>query len=142
MEWIDNTVDNIVEHWDTANPFELCKNLRIKVVAVSKDYPLLLGNDSIYVHSLRTIYIRDDLPYRLQCFYICHELGHALLHPNIFYMKKNLVNTGKQEKQADYFAYSLLGFVLDEGEFYQVPITHISSIIGVPERVLKRLVNM
>ena len=142
MEWIDAIFEDVINRYQTSNPFELCKDLKIKVIFVNPKNPLLLGNESIYICSVRAIFLRDDLPDHLRRFYLCHELGHALLHPNIFYLKKKLINVWKQEKQANYFACLLEDAQIDDDRFYQVPISNISKILGVPEPVLRQLVNM
>lgn len=89
------------------------------------------------------IIIMNNLHYSYEKFYIMHELGHAILHPNIINSwNENLANIGKLEKQANYFAFKLSKLKFDPISMKNFTIEQIASCLKVPEKALKQLVNI
>ena len=81
------------------------------------------GNEAIYIRNYlgtEIVFIRDDLPYKYEKFILSHELGHALLHLDVVTAAYNaqLINKGKLERQADYFALKLLNVSIDK-DYYE-----------------------
>jgi Zn-dependent peptidase ImmA (M78 family) len=73
-------------------------------------------------------------------FALRHELGHAILHPKI--SCSSYVNTGKIDKQADYFALALSGITFDLIEMQDMTLQQIASCVEVPYEPLYQLVNL
>ena len=144
MKWINDVICGLYELYRTTNPYELCDYLNIDIIKVEKDYFLLMGNPAVYVrehNGKESIFIRNDLEYVEEKYYISHELGHAILHPNIKNsFNKHLINCGKIEKQADYFALKLNNIALDEVYMNEMTIEQIASTLELPVRALRQLV--
>lgn len=140
MGEIDEIVLGIIETYGTNNPYEILDAMGIGILEVDEDTPILIGKNSIFIDTLNVIYIRNDLNGNHKLFYLRHELGHILQHLDEFNML--LPNEGKQEKEANYFAYKLSNITLDEIELYQMTIEQIASCIELPEKVLKQLVDL
>ena len=105
---IINIVSNLITKYNTSDPFELAKALKIAVF-----YENLGTINGYYNNPLRMkqIHINDSLG-NLEAKYTCaHELGHALLHPDAstpFLRSKTLLSVDKMEIEANTFAVHLL----------------------------------
>lgn len=139
-EEIDNIVIGILEFFETNNPIEILMSMGVQVIEVNSNSNLLLKNNSNTIIELNRVFIRDDLPENFKLFYLRHELGHIILHIN----DKNVLlpNTYRREKEADYFALKLSQLELDELMMYQMTYEQIASCLGIPNRVIKQLVNL
>lgn len=141
MKWIDQIVIGLLDTYDTSCPYELCNLLGIEIVKVEYDSYVLFKNNSIYVRNYfdkEVIFIRNDLAEQNKKFYLKHELGHAILHPQI----KNshnikLINRYKLEKQANYFALKLSNLSFDSVSFESFTIDQIASALNFPAKCLK-----
>lgn len=146
MDWINEIILGLIEIYGTNNPYDLCNMLEIEIVKVNKDFKLLGGNHSSYIRNLdgnEVIYISNALSESHEKFYLSHELGHALLHIKIKNsVNRFLLNKGKLEKQANYFAFKLNKFTFDEIELYEMTLEQIASCIEMPENALRQLVNL
>lgn len=71
-------VKNLVNKYQTADPFALAKELDVNILYV----PLPEKIRGILVRVLRkkTILLNDKLNYEAQKIVICHELGHVRMH--------------------------------------------------------------
>lgn len=140
VDVINNIVIGIIETYGTNDPYEILYEIGVTIVEVDKNHPMLLGKNSVFIDTLKMIFIRNDLNYNYKLFYLRHELGHILLHLD----SKNMLlpNEYKFEKQADYFALKLSQIELDEIEMYEMTIEQIASCVEVPVRALKQLVNL
>lgn len=113
MHWIDNYVEGIEEYCSSRDPVEICRSLDIEICHIDPNSFLLRNTEAIYFRSYlgqEIIFISSDLPYPYEKYVLAHELGHAILHPDIdtaAYSNK-LLNKGKLERQANYFATKLL----------------------------------
>lgn len=119
MEWIDEYIDGVIDHCYSNDIFEIYDIFNIDIKHVEKDNYILQGNEALYIRNyidMEIVFIRDDLPYQYEKFILCHELGHAILHTEISEAAYNrkLINKGKLEKQANYFAIKLLDVKIDE----------------------------
>lgn len=144
MKWIDNIVYELINTYGTNNPYELCNQLNISIIKLESENKLLQNNKSIYIkfNESKIIFISDDLNLNHELFYLRHELGHIILQSNTQNsLNKNILNTYKFEKQANYFAFKLSNIELDEIEMYKMTIEQIASCIKVPYHALKQLVN-
>jgi len=145
MVWIDEIISGILETYRTNDPYELCDELGIYIFKLDPSSSILAKDESIYFRKLydhEVIFIRDDLPLNHERFYIRHELGHAILHPELKNSyNKNLINKYKLEKQANYFAFKLTDITFDEAELHNMTLEQIASCIGIPYAALKQLAN-
>ena len=105
---IKNIVAQLVEKYDTSDPFKLADLLSVVIV-----YEPLGSIYGYYSRSHRTkvIHINGNLSSENQLLTVAHELGHVILHPeaNTVFLKKNtLFSTDKLEIEANTFAVELL----------------------------------
>lgn len=142
MQWIDEYVEGLIEYCYSRDVYDIYDTLNINIIKVNKDNCILQGNDALYIRNylgLEVVFIRDDFSYRFAKFILSHELGHALLHTQLIQAayNKNLINKGKLEKQADYFAIKLLGIKLDPVYYEGLTIEQISKDLCVNEKCLE-----
>lgn len=145
--WIDNILTGVIDIFNTNNVYNLLDYLDIKLVKLDSSNILLRGNESVYYRNYlnqEVIFIRDDLNSVFEKFMIAHELGHALLHTNIYEaaFNKKFINVGKLEKQANYFAFNLIDIHFDEVECEGMTLKQISNCIGIPYKTLYQIVNL
>ncbi len=145
--WIDDIIGGLYEYYNTNNIYELCDILNIQIKRIDSNNILLRGNDSIYIRdyfNCEVIFIRNDLNMESEKFILFHELGHALLHTDIFKaaFNRNFINKNKLEKQANYFAFKMLNVEFDEIELDGMSLEQISKCIGVPYESLSQLVGV
>lgn len=105
---IKKRVIQLVEKHDTSNPFEIAKCLGIEVV-----YEFLGDSLGYFSRFNRTtiIHINESLSYEEQLSTCAHELGHAILHPEVntaFLKAKTHYPTSRIEKEANLFMIELL----------------------------------
>lgn len=111
--WINNILEGIRDTYDTDNIYELYDFLNIRIIKLEPNNILLGGNESLYnrdYFEMELVFIRNDLNLNHEKFILSHELGHALLHTHIYEaaFNKDLINVGKLERQANYFAFKFL----------------------------------
>lgn len=136
--WIDQILNGIEESYDTINIYDLYDILEIEIQRLEKNNILLRGNESFYYRNFlgrEVVFIRNDLNIYLEKFILAHELGHAILHTYVYKaaFNKDLINIGKLEKQANYFAFKLLNIDLDPIEFEGFTIEQIASSLYLPK---------
>lgn len=144
LSWIDKYVDGVIEHCYSRDIFEIYNTLNINIAKVDKDNSILQGNEALYIRNylgIEIVFIRDDLPYKYEKFILSHELGHAVLHAEIAQAAYNnkLVNKGKLEKQADYFAIKLLDVKVDNVCHEGLSINEVAKDLYVSEESLEYL---
>lgn len=142
--WIDEYIDGIIEYCKSRDIYEIYNALDIKIVKTDKDNPILQENDALYIRDysdLEVVFIRDDLPYQYEKFVLAHELGHALLHTEIYTaaFKRDLINKGKLERQANYFALKLLNIEINSIDFEGYTIEQIAKALYISEDSLESL---
>lgn len=136
MNWIDEIIQGTFELYGTSDPFELCDYLEIVIQKTNRDSVILKGQSSMYIRNFcnkECIFYIEGLRYKRLKFYIMHELGHALLHPDV--MISNLTNDLKLEKQANYFAIKML-LPNDEEYYLDKQIHHVALEHDIPDGVL------
>lgn len=145
MKWINEIIIGLLDTYVTSCPYKLCGLLEIDIIKVEWVDPILCKNNSAYIRSFfgeETIFMRTDLTEEEEIFYIRHELGHAILHPNLKNSyNKHLINKYKLEKEANYFAVKLSNIIFDEIELHNMTIEQIASCVGIPHTALKQLAN-
>lgn len=145
LSWIDEYVDGVIDYCYSTDIFEIYNILNINIKRVNKDDYLLQGNEAIYIRNyfgIEIVFIRDDLPYKYEKFILSHELGHALLHTEMAQAAYNskLLNKGKFEKQADYFALKLLDIAIDKVYYEDFTTDQLARDFYVTEESLKYLI--
>lgn len=137
--WIDNILEGVKDTYNTNNIYELYGYLEIQMLKLRPNNILLKGNESFYCRDYfnsEVVFIRNDLNLEYEKFILAHELGHALLHVNTYEaaFNKDLLNTGKLEKQANYFAFKLLNLDIDPIQFEGFTIEQIASSLYLPRK--------
>ena len=141
MKWIDEVLTGMVESVGSNNVYEILDHLNIYHFQVDKDSELLQGNQAIYnrIGDFECIYYSDDIPNKE--YVLAHELGHAILHIEESQMFYNpLLNKGKLEKEANYFAVKLLysNLEIEDGiETYQ----QLANKLGIKEDFIKFIIE-
>lgn len=119
----------------TNDPFTLAKNL--KIIILYEDLGSKLGYFS-KDYRLKFIHIDQNLPILTQRFVCAHELGHALLHPDVntpFLSRYTLFSKSKIERQANTFAVELLmpdDLLLKSNE---ISFYNIAAKLGIPAKL-------
>lgn len=137
MNWIDDVVAGLLDLYGTCDPFDLCDYLDITLRKVSSDSCVLMGQHSIYFRSFfgsESIMYSSGLRYKRLKFYILHELGHAILHPDV--PCSNLMNTLKMEREANYFAVKLIFATtpeINDGDTY----SDFALLYDIPKEVFR-----
>ncbi len=144
FNWIDKYVNGIIDYCYSRDIFEIYSTLDMIIRKIDKDNPILRGNDAIYLRNYfdeEIVFIRDDLPYQCEKFVLSHELGHAILHTDMDQAAYNsrLINRGKLERQADYFACRLLGAKIDDVYHYDMTSKQMAGDLCVREECLEYL---
>lgn len=141
MNWIKRKINKLLEVYETNEPTELCDHLGVHITYEFLGEQDLLG---YYINSgnYKFIVVHDQLDYYDQRVVIAHELGHALLHPelNTSFLKNNTFqSTDKYEYQANVFASNLLlpdGFEKDV-EFEGLTVEQIAEVVAIPVALVK-----
>lgn len=143
MNWIDDIILGLIDMYETDSPYELCDLLGIEIIKVEPTNIMVKEDPSLYIRNYfgrEVIFIRNDMSNHYEDFYLKHELGHAVLHPDIQNsLNENLINRDKLEKQANYFAFKLSNMVWDEVELYQMTLSQIACYMDIPYEPLKQI---
>ena len=147
MTWIKDTVQELVERYETNDPFELSSLLNINVVY----WDLHEEIKGFYKYDKRNKYIviNSNSSEKSQIFTSAHELGHARLHPRVntpFLREKTFLSVDRIEIEANRFAVELL---LSDKAVYEhkdenMSLNEVASLYCVPKEVshLKNLRNI
>ena len=106
-EQIYDVVENLVEMYETRDPFKLCRDLDmivlfVPLVRVNGFYQRYEGQDIIYIN--------ESLSDEEKILVCAHELGHAILHNDIntISLTTHISVESKYELEANAFAIQLL----------------------------------
>lgn len=108
MEWIKNRVNELIKKHNTYNPYEIAEAENIIVLFEP------LGFIDGYYNKFKKqkfIHINEAFNDHKRLFTCCHELGHAILHPNSntpFLHQYIFYKIDKLEYQANIFAMELI----------------------------------
>lgn len=112
-------VKNLIQKYDTTNPYSLAKYLKIEIIVTK--LPSTVNGLWRRILRRKIIFINEQLPERFQKAVLCHELGHILMHPHYAYYcmaGRTFYATTKYENEANEFAVTLLSHSSDtEPEF-------------------------
>ena len=105
---IQNVISRLIKKYKTNDPFEIADMLNISIF-----YEELGTINGYYNKPLRMkqIHINDALSENMKKFTCAHELGHALLHPDVstpFLRSQTWLSVNKMEIEANTFAVKLL----------------------------------
>lgn len=134
---IYDIVLHLTKKYQTANPFELAKALKISVFYED------LGTINGYYNKplrMKQIHINGSLNDHEAKFTCAHELGHAILHPNAstpFLRSNTLISVEKMETEANTFAMNLL--IPDETILENSDYTteQFSRLLGYNKRLIE-----
>lgn len=141
MHDISNMVDKCIKKYGTANPFEICDAMNIKVIR--QELPETVNGFFVKFFKNYVIILNESCPPEKEKFVLAHELGHIIIHggTNSIDIQCNTnLCVSRLEHQADCFAgYLLLRDNDLNGLFTDIQVTteRISMLTGVPEDVLR-----
>lgn len=144
MEWIDNIIIGLLDIYKTNNIYEIYDLLKISIIELNANNILLQNNEALYNRNYfnnEVVFLKNNLSVNYKKFILAHELGHALIHTSLLNaaFNINLINIGKLEKQANYFALKFLNINIDCIEFQDLTVDQISSCLEIPTKLLKEL---
>lgn len=142
LSWINEYVDGVIEHCYSKDIYEIYNTLEIGIIRTDKKDFILQGNEALYIRNYlgsEVVFIRDNLPYKYEKFVLSHELGHALLHVETLAAAYNnqLINRGKLERQADYFALKLLNISIEKDCYEGLSFNQLARELYVTESSLQ-----
>ncbi|MED5073383.1 ImmA/IrrE family metallo-endopeptidase [Anoxybacillus geothermalis] len=137
-EKIKQIVEKMIRKHGTNNPYEIASQKGIVLLFEP------LGKIYGYHHTFRRIqiiHINDELDEPMKRFVCAHELGHAVLHPELstsFLRKNTLFCMDKVEREANEFAVELL---LPDDCLYtyrntDMTIYEAAKTYGIPKEVV------
>ncbi|MGN8647930.1 ImmA/IrrE family metallo-endopeptidase [Gracilibacillus sp. HCP3S3_G5_1] len=130
---IKKVVGQLVKKFSTNDPFEIAERMNIVV----RHVPLgkILGYHTRQCR-VSIIHINETASIEQQIFTCCHELGHAILHPEVntpFLKSSTYFSNDKIEQEANEFAVELL-FSQEGGN--SITIHEATEQYGIPEQLL------
>lgn len=136
--WIKEIVENLVNRYNTNDPFEIASAKNIYVFEQNL-HEEIFGFYK-YIRRNKFIYINSNLKKEEKIYTCSHELGHSEIHPRLstpFLKRKTLLSIDKLETEANRFAVELLLQDKDIYEFkdHSLTIHEIADIYGVPREV-------
>lgn len=147
FSWIDDYVDGTIDLCFSNDVYEIYKFLNINIIKLDKEDTLLCRYEAVYIRNyfgIEVVFIRDDLPHKYEKFVLAHELGHAILHVEATQAayNGNLINKGKLEKQADYFAIKLLDIAIDRVYYEGYTCEQIAKDLCVADDSLNYIIQL
>lgn len=141
FNYIDEVISGLIEKVGNNNIYDVISELNIQLNYVEPNHIILQGNKAVYLRcgEIENIYISNEDNINIE-FIIAHEVGHALLHTDEMEMFYNpVLNKGKLEKEADYFATKLLYSNLEIEDGIET-IEQLANTIGVNEEIVKYII--
>ncbi len=140
---IKNIVTGLIELYDTNNPFELCECLDISLIFSDLGNELL-GFFQKTNKDYEILHINTKLNYYMQKYICAHELGHAILQPELsvsFFIKSPFIIKNKYEIEADLFAAELLVDDCCISAYKDLTLEQIAAIKHVPKQLIELKIN-
>lgn len=131
---IDNIIKQLIKSAKSTDIYDIISSLgiTIKKQAGKSFYCQVKGKKYIYLDS--------NLSEDITPFVLAHELGHAVLHKEEIYHYSPLSITKTAiEREADYFAFKLLGLKIDPS--YEYTVSQYANLLNVNEDVIKYIVK-
>ena len=139
MKNIEHLVDQLYKKYGTCNPFRLCGELGISYFFLKM--PSKTNGLYYQISGEKVILINQDLNETESRITAAHELGHALLHPetnSLLMSSKTNLETGRFERQANYFATCLLlSSLRDDPGFKDLSCESLSAITGLDIEMIR-----
>lgn len=131
---IDKKIQNLIKKAGTDDLEDIISYLGIKIVKESKKSFYCQIKDKKY------IYLDKEAPEDLQPFILAHELGHAILHQEeISHYSPLSITKTATEREADYFAFKILGLEIDPT--YNYTISQYATMLKVNEETISYIVD-
>ncbi len=132
---ISKKIDVLTRKYDTRNPFELCRDLNIRVRY--KDLGTAMKAYYFYQSRIKNIVLNSRSGKIVQRILCAHELGHALLHGELAAMRgfqelEMFDMTSATEYEANLFAAELL---IDDKELLKLLNGSDKSFFGVAKEL-------
>lgn len=132
IDSIDSKIANLVKVHETRDPYKIAKELGIFII--EEDLGEVYGYYNRFKR-IKFLHINSRLSEAEKIVTCAHELGHAVCHPNETtpaLTKSNLISEYKIEKEANYFATTLLvdGSHIDD---FIVGTYDVLKYYGLPE---------
>ena len=128
---ITNFVTKLVRKHGTSNPFKIAKEKGIIILEME------MGKINGYYrkcNNIKMIYINSELEENKKLFTCCHELGHAILHPDEPALSLGInSNRIKIESEANEFATKLL--LHDKDEYLYESKYQLLHAYGIEEEM-------
>lgn len=133
---IKDIVETLIRKHKTNCPFTLAKLLGINIV-----YETLGDTMGFFTcdYRIKFIHINQQLTNDDSIFACSHELGHAILHPDVctpFLKRHTLFSTAKIEREANTFAVELLLPDSLLQEHSDCSLFNIAKCVGVPKKLI------
>jgi len=147
LRWIDSIVIGLIDLYGTSDIYDLYSCLGLHIERLPLGNVLLREGEAFYSRGylgVETVFIRNDLSKTYERFVLAHELGHAILHVEIqeAAFNLNLINKGKMERQANYFAFHLLDINPYDEDFENFTIEQIACALEVPVDALRQFATL
>ncbi len=135
MDYIRQTVETLVDLYETRDPFELAKSQGIEVF----HFPFSkIKGMVIKVLDQTIIALNSELSYYEQRIILAHELGHHALSPaetGYFFISENTLMEPKIEYQANRFAVELL--TGDKEPNVGESTEQFAARVGIPKEMMR-----
>lgn len=146
IEWIDYYITGLIETYGTNDVYELYDCLEIIIRRLDPENILLEGNEAFYYrdyYGVEVVFIRYDLNYKYEKFVLAHELAHAIIHTDAYTAAydKRLLNKGKLERQAHYFALKLLDINPYDVEYEGYTVDQVACVLCIPSEYLTKVIG-
>lgn len=136
-------VGNLILKYDTTNPYELAKCLRFSIYEL--DLPSEIRGFLIRPLRRKCIVLNANLSEIQKRIVLCHELGHARLHPGYgYYLNTNRAYyvPCRRENEANEFAIHLLSYSHDfDKEALKSSIENRRSNPMVVHQIINELIS-
>lgn len=134
---IKELVRRLIKKHGTTNPYTIVKEMGITIV-----YEDLGTINGYFNKQLRDkqIHINQNLLEREELLTICHELGHAIMHPNVstpFLISGTYLSVNKLEIEANTFAINFLIQDSDLIEYSQYSVEQLSRLFGFSKELIE-----
>lgn len=131
---IDKKIKSLIKKAGSDDLEDIISYLGIKVIKQA--------SKSFYcqIKGKKYIYLDTKAPPELRPFILAHELGHAILHQEeINHYSPLSITKTSTEREADYFAFKILGLEIDPT--YNYTISQYATMLKVNEETISYIVD-